>query len=219
MFVLPKLPYDDDALAPTLSADTLHTHHDKHHAAYVEKTNALAKKAGLTDCALEDLIREARRRGDQALFNNAAQAWNHGFFWESMSPQPMRPSGALMDAIEQAFSNLDGLKKKFVDEGVAHFASGWVWLTAGASGVEVISTHDADDTFTKEAEFPLLTCDLWEHAYYLDYKNDRPAFLTSWFDTLANWQFAERQFAAKAGQGAGYRYPVAGPRVGQSRPS
>ena len=208
MFVLPDLPYDYEALAPTLSSDTLHTHHDKHHAAYVEKANALAKEADLTDLSLEDLICEARRRKNQALFNNAAQAWNHGFFWESMSPQSTAPSGALKSAIEQAFSSLDGLKKAFVDEGAGHFASGWVWLTAGAGGLEVMSTHDADDTFTKEAEFPLLACDLWEHAYYLDYKNDRPAFLNHWFDELANWSFAERQFASRTDRAMAYRYPA-----------
>ena len=208
MLLLPPLPYGYDDLAPVLSGDTLRTHHDKHHKAYVEKANALAKAAGLADLSLEDLVREARRRSDQALFNNAAQAWNHGFFWESMSPRSGAPSGALKAAIEKAFGGLEGLKKKFVDEGVAHFASGWVWLTAGASGLEVISTHDADDTFTKAAEFPLLVCDLWEHAYYLDYKNDRPGFLNRWFDDLANWSFAERQLAAKGGQGGAYRYPV-----------
>ena len=208
MLLLPSLPYGYDDLAPVLSGDTLRTHHDKHHKAYVEKANTLAKAAGLSDLSLEDLVREARRRGDQGLFNNAAQAWNHGFFWESMSPRSGAPSGALKTAIEKAFGGLDGLKKKFVDEGVGHFASGWVWLTAGASGLEVISTHDADDTLAKAAEFPLLVCDLWEHAYYLDYKNDRPGFLNRWFDDLANWSFAERQLAAKGGQGSAYRYPV-----------
>lgn len=207
MVVLPNLPYDYEALAPTLSSDTLHTHYDKHHAAYVDKANALAKKAELINLSLEDLICEARLRRDQALFNNAAQAWNHGFFWESMSPQSSAPSGALKAAIEQAFTSLDGLKKAFVDQGVGHFASGWVWLTTGAGGLEVISTHDADDTFTKEAEFPLLACDLWEHAYYLDYKNDRPAYLNRWFDELANWSFAERQFAAKTDQKNSFHYP------------
>jgi superoxide dismutase, Fe-Mn family len=209
MLKLPDLPYGYDALAPVLSDDTLHAHHDKHHAAYVEKTNALAKKAGLETYKLEDLIREARQRGDQALFNNAAQAWNHGFFWECMTPDKASPDGALKKAIDDAFGGLDALKDKFVEEGVGHFASGWVWLTAGERGLEVISTHDADDTFTKAAEFPLLTCDLWEHAYYLDYKQDRPTFLKRWFDDLANWKFAERQFAAARNPDAGYHYPLA----------
>ena len=209
MLTLPDLPYGYDALEPAMSAVTLHTHHDKHHAAYVEKANALATKAGLETMTLEQLIVEARRRKDQALFNNAAQAWNHGFFWESMTPKHAAPSGALKQAIDDTFGGLGDLKKAFVDEGVGHFASGWVWLTAGERGLEIISTHDADDTFTKEAEFPLLACDLWEHAYYLDVKQDRPTFLNRWFDELANWSFAERQFAAAKNPEAGYHYPLA----------
>ena len=208
MLTLPNLPYDYAALAPTLSAETLKFHHDKHHAAYVEKANALAKKAGLGDLPLEALIGEARRRKDQPLFNNAAQAWNHGFFWESMAPHPTAPAAELKAAIDKAFGGMEGLKKKFVEEGVGHFASGWVWLTSGKAGLEVISTHDADDTFTREAEFPLLACDLWEHAYYLDFKNDRPSFLTHWFEDLANWTFADKQFAAVSNPAAAYRYPM-----------
>ena len=209
MFKLPDLPYDYAALAPTMSADTLHTHHDKHHAAYVEKTNALAKAAGLGDLPLEALVQEARKRNNQPLFNNAAQAWNHAFFWESMTPRGNPPDGELKSAIEKSFGGLGGLKKKFVEEGVAHFASGWVWLTVGRSGLEVISTHDADDTFTKEMEFPLLTCDLWEHAYYLDYKNDRAGFLDRWFDRVANWEFAARQISAAGNHAKAYHYPLA----------
>ena len=209
MLTLPDLPYVYDALAPTMSAETLHTHHDKHHKAYVEKANAMARKAGLGDLPLETLIKEAKRKGDQALFNNAAQAWNHGFFWESMAPKSAKPSGELLTAIESAFGGFDGLKKKFTEEGAAHFGSGWVWLTAVPKGLEVISTHDADDTFTRESAFPLLCCDLWEHAYYLDYKNDRPGFLGKWFDTLANWEFAVRQFDAARKHAEAYRYPMA----------
>ncbi len=209
MLVLPDLPYAYDALEPALSAETLRVHHDKHHAAYVEKANALAGKAGLGDRPLEDLILEARRRGDEALFNNAAQAWNHGFFWRSMSPQPTAPSGLLAAAIERAFGNLAGLKTRFVEEGSGHFGSGWVWLAATAAGLEVLSTHDADDLVTHGDTTPLIGCDLWEHAYYLDYKNDRPGFLNRWFDEAADWTFAERQFAAASGQGEVWRYPVA----------
>jgi superoxide dismutase, Fe-Mn family len=194
MYTLPDLPYGYDALAPVLSAETLRFHHDKHHAAYVKKANELAEKAGLAN---------------QALFNNAAQAWNHGFFWQSMSPRQSAPGGALREAIDRSFGGLDGLKQRFVEEGVGHFASGWVWLTAtGDEPLEVISTHDADDTFTQPAEYPLLTCDVWEHAYYLDYKNDRKAFLERWFDELANWDFASRQFAARHNPVSGWRYPA-----------
>lgn len=217
MFILPDLPYPHDALSPTVSADTLHTHHGKHHRAYVTKTNELAPKAGLAGRPLEEVVREARARGDNKLFNNAAQAWNHAFFWNSMTPQFRAPSGELATRIDEAFGGLDALKQAFVDEGVNHFASGWVWLVTSAEGLpgglKVISTHDADDTLVREGLTPLLVCDLWEHAYYLDYKNDRKGFLERWFDQVANWAFAEAQLAAANGQGQGYRYPAPQPEA------
>ncbi|HEY2357398.1 MAG TPA: superoxide dismutase, partial [Phenylobacterium sp.] len=200
MFILPKLPYDYAALEPTLSADTLHTHHDKHHRTYVEKTNELVRPAGLDGRSLEDVVREAYRKGDTKLFHNAAQAWNHAFFWPCMTPPGARAAGApgagLKSVIERAFGGLSALKEAFVTEGADHFGSGWVWLVTGSDGLKVISTHDADDTLIKDGLFPLLVCDLWEHAYYLDYKNDRKAFLQRWLDEVANWDFAERQLAA-----------------------
>jgi Fe-Mn family superoxide dismutase len=210
MFILPKLPYDAAALEPTLSADTLHTHHDKHHRTYVEKTNELAGKAGLDGRPLEDVVREAQRKGDLKLFHNAAQAWNHAFFWQCMTPRKATPSGALKSAIDQAFGGLDAFQDAFVEEGFNHFGSGWVWLVTGSDGLKVISTHDADDTLIKDGLFPLLVCDLWEHAYYLDYKNDRKAFLQRWLDEVANFAFAGRQLAASEGQGEGFRYPAPG---------
>lgn len=210
MYVLPELPYDHDALSPFVSADTLRTHHGKHHKTYVEKTNDLAAKAGLAGRPLEEVVREASRRGDKKLFNNAAQAWNHAFFWECMRPPGgAAPSGDLLRAIDAAFDDLDALKQAFVDEGVNHFASGWVWIVTGGDGLKVISTHDADDTLVRDGVFPLLVCDLWEHAYYLDYKNDRKAFLERWFDNVANWDFAAAQLAAADGAGEGFRYPAA----------
>lgn len=210
MFTLPKLPYAYAALEPTLSADTLHTHHDKHHRAYVDKTNDLAGKAGLDGRPLEEVVREASRKGDKALFNNAAQAWNHAFFWDCMTAKSTPPSGALKAAIDKAFGGLPAFKDAFAAEGVGHFGSGWVWLVTGSDGLKVISTHDADDTLVKDGLFPLLVCDLWEHAYYLDYKNDRKAFLTAWLDKIANYGFAEKQFAAADGAGDGFRYPALG---------
>jgi len=209
MFILPKLPYAYDALEPAMSADTLHTHHDKHHRTYVEKTNELAAKAGLDGQALEDVVREAQRNGDAKLFHNAAQAWNHAFFWECMTPEKAQPSSALMSAIGHAFGGIDAFKDTFVEEGFNHFGSGWAWLVTGSNGLKVISTHDADDTLIRDGLFPLLVCDLWEHAYYLDYKNDRKAFLERWLDEVANWGFAERQLAASDGKGEGFRYPSA----------
>ena len=207
MYVLPELPYAHDALEPTVSADTLRTHHGKHHKAYVDKTNELAAKAGLTGRPLEAVVREARRLGDQKLFNNAGQAWNHAFFWHCMTPDQQPPSGELAAAIEQAFGGLAGLKEAFLAEGVNHFASGWAWLVAGPDGLKVTSYHDADTPIVHEDGVPLLVCDVWEHAYYLDYKNDRKGFLDRWFDQAANWAFAEAQFAAANGRGDIFRYP------------
>ncbi len=212
VFILPKLPYDFAALEPTLSADTLHFHHDKHHRAYVEKTNGLAKAAHLDDRLLEDVIREAHRVGDTKLFHNAAQAWNHAFFWQCMTPKAVAPSGTLRAAIDLAFGSLAAFEAAFITEGVDHFGSGWVWLVTGSEGLKVISTHDADDMLIKDGLFPLLVCDLWEHAYYLDYKNDRKAFLARWLDNVCNFAFAERQLAASDGrltkpQSEAFHYP------------
>jgi len=207
MFALPPLPYGDDALAPFVSAETLRTHHGKHHKAYVDKTNALVGPAGLAGRPLEEVVREAHGNGDRTLFNNAAQAWNHAFFWESMTPKAGKPEGELATAIAGAFGDLAALKEKFVAEGVGHFASGWVWLVVQAGELKVISTHDAATTVTQDGVTPILVCDVWEHAYYLDYKNVRKEFLEKWFDNLANWEFAARQYAAALGQGDGYRYP------------
>ncbi len=208
MYVLPELPYAHDALEPVVSADTLRTHHGKHHKAYVDKTNELAAKAGLADRPLEDVVREAARTGDQKLFNQSGQAWNHAFFWECMTPEYRAPTGELAAAIDQAFGGLDKLKEAFVAEGVGHFASGWAWLLAGPDGLKVTSYHDGDTAIVHDDGFPLLVCDVWEHAYYLDYKNDRKGFLERWFDEAVNWAFVEAQFAAAKGQGEGYRYPA-----------
>lgn len=209
MYILPDLPYAHDALAPFVSADTLRTHHGKHHKTYVEKTNKLAAEAGLANRPLEEVVREAHRRGEKGLFNNAAQAWNHAFFWHSMRPAGGEaPLGDLIRAIDEAFDDLEALKQAFVEEGVGHFASGWVWIVTGSDGLRVISTHDADDTLVRDGVFPLLVCDLWEHAYYLDYKNDRKAFLERWFDNVANWEFAAAQLSAAEGKGDGFRYPA-----------
>lgn len=208
MYILPDLPYAHDALEPAVSADTLRTHHGKHHKAYVDKTNEMAPKAGLDGRPMEDVVRESRRMGEQKLFNNAGQAWNHAFFWQCMTPNARPPSGDLAQAIDKAFGGLDKLKEVFVAEGVNHFASGWAWLVAGADSLKVTSFHDADCPLVHDGAFPLLVCDVWEHAYYLDYKNDRKGFLERWFDEVVNWEFVERQYAAAQGQGEGYRYPA-----------
>lgn len=208
MFALPALPYDYDALQPVISDDTLHFHHDKHHATFVKTLNELLAKAGDSETSLEAVIQAAAKADDKTLFNNAAQAWNHSFFWLGMSPRKQAPSGELSAAIDKAFGSLAQLKTAFVTEGAGHFGSGWVWLAARRDGGLVVrSTHDADDTVMHPELSPLLVCDLWEHAYYLDHQNDRKGFLEAWFDALPNWEFAASQFAAASGQGQVWTYP------------
>jgi Fe-Mn family superoxide dismutase len=209
MFALPKLPYDYDALEPVISDRTLHFHHDKHHATYVKTLNELLEKGGPSQHSLEDVILYSAKGGDKKLFNNAAQTWNHTFFWASMSPEKEKPEGDLAHAITAAFGGLDGLKAAFVTEGAGHFGSGWVWLAADRSGaLKVITTHDADDAVTHHGLTPLVVCDLWEHAYYLDHQSDRKAFLEGWFDVLPHWSFAAYQLTAAKGKGEPWRHPL-----------
>ncbi len=207
MFALSPLPYATDALEPTISKLTMETHYGKHHRKYVDNLNdILANHASGPFASLEDVIRHAETKGEKKLFNNAAQTWNHAFFWESMTANYGAPTGALAAAIERDFGGLDGLKARFVDEGVNHFASGWAWLVARGGKLEVISTHDAATALTGDS-FPILTCDVWEHAYYLDHKQDRKGFIEGFFDRLANWDFAARQLEASMTGEGGYAYP------------
>jgi len=209
MFELPNLPYAYNELEPVISDRTLRFHHDKHHAAYVRTTNELVEAAGSPPEGLEEVIREAQASGSEKLFNNAAQAWNHSFFWVAMAPGGAQSDGNLALAILSAFGSFAGLKQKFVEEGAGHFGSGWVWLVADKQArLSVRSTHDADDTVTQTELTPLIVCDLWEHAYYLDHQNDRKGFLEAWFDALPNWAFAGRQFAAALGAGEAWRHPA-----------
>ena len=205
-FPLPPLPYAEDALAPVISAETLRLHHGKHHKKYVDTMNQLLEKEALQAASLEEVVRAAKGK----LFNNAAQAWNHAFFFESMAPDSTTPPAPLQDAIDSRFGNLGMLKDLFVAEGAAHFGSGWVWLIASKGKLEVVSTHDAEQPWLGTNATPLLVCDLWEHAYYLDYKNERDRYLRAWFDQLANWDFAAAQHTAALRGSAGYRYPLAG---------
>ena len=218
MFKLPDLPYAYDALQPVMSDRTLHLHHDKHHATYVKTLNTLLEKDGRAGRSLEEVILDASKAGEHKLFNNAAQAWNHAFFWAAMTPKAEQPQGDVAAAIDKAFGGLAKLKEAFVTEGAGHFGSGWVWLTANRQGeLKVISTHDADDTLTHGDITPLIVCDLWEHAYYVDYQNDRKAFLEAWFDSLPHWEFAGFQLKAATGQGDPWRYPA--PEAGDVKKS
>lgn len=211
VFALPPLPYGLDALEPALSAETLEVHHGKHHARYVETLNRLLGEQNFSAHSLEEVIRIARGCGAQGLFNNAAQAWNHAFFWESMTPEPSAPTGLLADAIASAFGGIEALGKQVLAEGTGHFGSGWVWLIARRDKLEVASTHDAGTPVIEEGATPLLACDLWEHAYYIDYRQDRANWLATWWNRLANWRFAKRQYAAALSRGEPWRYPAPTP--------
>lgn len=203
MYQLPPLPYAPDALTPVIGAPTVQTHYVKHHARYVKVTNELA---GDTSMPLEELIADASRRGNTKLFNNAAQAWNHAFYWASMSPRPCKPGEALQHAITDEFGDNGGLKEEFVRKGGAQFGSGWVWLMAKDGKLSVVATHDADVPWlAADGGVPLLVCDVWEHAYYLDYRNERERYLEAWFERLANWDFADVQFPGGTGN---FRYPL-----------
>jgi len=203
MYSLTPLPYSEDALKPVIGIETMRTHHGKHHARYVAVMNELA---GGADVPLEDLIAGARERGDSKLFANAAQAWNHAFYWHSMAPDTYTPSAELKGAITAAFGSLDTFAERFVAEGAGHFGSGWVWLTAADGRLEIVSTHDAEQPQGATPCVPLLVCDVWEHAYYLDYKNDRAQYLRAWVARLANWRFAAAQYEAAVRGAPAFRY-------------
>ena len=210
MFKLPDLPFDAGALEPHISRTTMETHHGKHHAGYIKKTNAILAERPDAPARLEAVVRLAKDEGNKKLFNNAAQAWNHGFFWQSLTPNfEGDPQGDLKGAIEKAFGSLDGFKDEAKSKGENHFASGWLWLVADAKGgVQLTDLHDADTPIADPSLTPLLVCDLWEHAYYLDYKNERGKFLDAFLTKIANWRFAEAQLhAARSGAG-GWTFPV-----------
>ncbi|HRK64891.1 MAG TPA: superoxide dismutase [Terricaulis sp.] len=208
MFKLPELPFSNDALEPLMSRATLDTHHGKHHAAYVKNMNAILADIPNAPTTLEEVVALSVRENNKKLFNNAAQTWNHAFFWESLSPTPQNPEGPLKAALEKAFGSVDGFREKFAATGVGHFASGWAWLVADKAGdVKLIDTHDAATALTEEGLTPLLVSDVWEHAYYIDFKNDRAAFLKGFTEKLANWRFAESQYAAAQKGEKGWRYP------------
>lgn len=201
MFTLPALPFAQDALAPHMSAATLSLHHGKHHEAYVAKLNDLIAGTAFEQESLEQIIlatKSADRPGDREIFNNAAQHWNHAFFWKCLAPDGGgKASPGLATAIDRAFGGLDGFKETFQKEAVGHFGSGWVWLVQLDGGLEIVSTHDAN-TPLSEGKTPILCCDLWEHAYYLDHQNRRAEFIETFLENLVNWPFAETQYAGEA---------------------
>lgn len=191
-FTLPELPYDKAALEPYISSKTLDFHHGKHHKAYVDKANDLVKGTHLENMPLEQAVIEARREGVSPLFNNIGQIYNHNMFWLSIAPDGEGgASPALLEKIAEAFGDFDSFKSQFISMGVSQFGSGWVWLVSNRGALEIVKTPNAETPLT-EGKTPLLVCDVWEHAYYLDYQNRRADFLEAFVAKLANWEYAMR---------------------------
>ncbi|MGD2161382.1 MAG: Fe-Mn family superoxide dismutase [Gammaproteobacteria bacterium] len=182
---LPELPYPKNALEPHISAETLEYHYGKHHATYVEKLNKLIPGTEFETASLEEIIRQA----SGGIFNNAAQVWNHTFYWNCMSPDGGgEPEGGLATAIDDAFGSLAAFKDSFSEAAATNFGSGWTWLTRNPEGqLEIINTGNAGNPMTQDKQ-PLLTCDVWEHAYYIDYRNARPRYIEAFWN-IVNWDF------------------------------
>lgn len=193
---LPELPYAYDALAPFISAKTLEFHHDKHHATYVANANKLIAGTPLEAATLEEIVAAAAADpAKKGLFNNAAQVWNHTFYWNSLKPNGGgKPAGALAAAIDAAFGSFDAFAADFAAKAAGQFGSGWAWLVVNGEGkLEIVTTGNADTPLVHGLK-PLLTADVWEHAYYLDYQNRRPDYLKTFLESLANWDFAAANF-------------------------
>jgi Fe-Mn family superoxide dismutase len=195
-FELPPLPYAKDALEPHMSAQTLEFHHGKHHNTYVTNLNNLVKDTPLADKSLEEIILAVAGDASKAgVFNNAAQVWNHTFFWNGMKPNGGgEPTGDLKAAIDAAFGSYEKFKEEFKQAGATQFGSGWAWLVVADGKLAITKTANAELPMTK-GQTALLTCDVWEHAYYLDYQNRRPDFLSTFLDSLVNWDFVAENLA------------------------
>lgn len=188
-FLLPELPYAKNAFGEVISEETFDFHHGKHHNAYVVKANELVPQAGLEGASLSRAIKAAKETGKTDLFNQVGQIWNHSFYWLCLSPEKQRPSGRLFDMIQEDFGSLDDMLSRFEAEAVDHFASGWAWLILNKGKLEITSLHDADTPVAHEGMKPLLTIDVWEHAYYIDYRNARPDYVDALLKNAINWEF------------------------------
>lgn len=190
-FELPALPYERGALAPHISEETLDYHYGKHHQAYVTNLNKLTEGTEFENASLEDVV----KKSNGGIFNNAAQVWNHTFYWHSLAPDGGgEPTGEIADAIVENFGSFDTFKETFTKAGATRFGSGWAWLVKNTDGsLEVISTANADTPLTTD-QTALLTCDVWEHAYYIDTRNDRPKYISNFWNVV-NWDFANQNFA------------------------
>jgi Fe-Mn family superoxide dismutase len=188
---LPPLPYPEDALAPVISAETLSLHHGKHHKKYIDTTNQLLKETPIAASTLEEVVRKSSGK----LFNNAAQSWNHEFYWNSLTPKRARPSAALMRRIDQDFDSFEHFTDTFAAAANGQFGSGWAWLVEQNGKLAVVTTSNADTPMAKGIRC-LLTVDVWEHAYYVDYRNQRERYLSAVIGERLNWEFAERNLSA-----------------------
>ncbi|GAA6615471.1 superoxide dismutase [Scytonema sp. NUACC26] len=197
-FELPPLPYDYKSLEPHISAQTLEFHHDKHHASYVTNLNNLVKGTDLENKTLEEVIlASAKDSSKSGIFNNAAQVWNHTFYWNGLKKNSGGPTGELAEKINASFGSLDEFKNQFKQAGATQFGSGYAWLVLDKGELKVIKTPNAANPIT-DGQTPLLTADVWEHAYYLDYQNRRPDYLQTFLDSLINWDFVAEQYANAA---------------------
>ena len=188
-FKLMDLPYSTSALEPYMGRDTLATHHGKHHQTYVDKLNDLIKDSEYENKSLKEVIIKSRDN-DDAIFNNAGQNYNHIIFWQSMTPKYEEPSQEMQDRIEDSFTSMDEFKSQFVDAGMKRFGSGWIFLILEDGKLKWKTTSNADNPVGDDVEV-ILSCDIWEHSYYLDFKNDRKKYLENWIDNLVNYKFAE----------------------------
>jgi Fe-Mn family superoxide dismutase len=189
--VLPPLPYAENALEPVISATTIGFHYGKHHKGYVEKVNTLVAGTPLAGKPLEEIVKKSARGGEKhkKLFNSAAQAWNHNFYWQSMKQKGGgAPTGTLKERIDKDFGSYEKFREQFAQTAIDHFSNGWVWLVLDKGKLKIVDTHDADTPIVR-GQKPLLTTDVWEHAYYLDYKNARKDYVNGFLDKLLNWDF------------------------------
>ncbi len=189
-FELPALPYEKNALEPTISAETLEYHHGKHHNAYVVKLNELIAGTEFENMSLEEIV----QKSSGGMFNQAAQIWNHTFYFTGLAPNAGgEPTGALADAINSAFGSFEEFKKQFITKGMGNFGSGWTWLVKNGDALEIVNTDDAETPLTN-GQTPVLTIDVWEHAYYIDYRNARPKYLEEIWNVV-DWNVAAERFA------------------------
>jgi len=191
-FELPPLPFAYDALAPVISKETLELHHDKHHRKYVEMTNQLVAEQKMRAASLEEVVKSS----DGKLFNNAAQAWNHDFYWHSLSPKSGKPSGPMMKKLQGDFGGWDAFAKAYAEAANGQFGSGWAWLVARKGKLEIMATPNAETPMARDITC-LLALDVWEHAYYIDYRNQRERYVEAVIHERLNWEFAERNLGSK----------------------